>query len=402
SVTQIYATKIKLIEEQVSAKVFLFFVVMDKSLYRPNPVKGGFRRFTAMLSQNDITDDDIYSIDDDYPYSVSSTQMSNEEVIIPTYVPSTEKIIDEVNIPTNGIHLEHINDSPLHHEKMSTKEPHSQGNQPSVPPAQKGRARWSITETVVLIEAKRIERDTQLNDGTMKRTITENEKWRIVEDYCCTHGLLRTASQCRDRWEHVLPDYKRVRDYEAHIPSGHDSYWSMTRRERVEKKLPANFAMELFDAMDISFGNDRAINPGKISIDTSDTQYAFTEGGSSPIENEPLKECEIPTMTGESLLNTGKEKEKLSTGKKWKTSNKTTSIKDNIVESNKLVISAFQMAEEGRMKRHEIDREREDKNEERLFKIEEQKINVQMNMVSAMNAIGQAMLKMTESFASDK
>ncbi|KAH9292616.1 hypothetical protein KI387_042197, partial [Taxus chinensis] len=173
----------------------------------------------------------------------------------------------------------------------------------------------------------------------------------------------------------------------------------MTGRERVEKKLPANFAVELFDAMDIRFGNDRAINPGKISIDTSDTQYAFTEGGCSPIENEPLKECEIPTMTGESSLNTGKEKEKLSTGKKRKTSNKTTSIKDNIVESNKLVISAFQMAEEGRMKRHEIDREREDKNEERLFKIEEQKINVQMNMVSAMNAIGQAMLKMTESFA---
>ncbi|KAH9326338.1 hypothetical protein KI387_006516 [Taxus chinensis] len=162
--------------------------------------------------------------------------MSNEEVIIPTYVPNTEKIIDEVNIPTTGIHLEHINDSPLHHDKMSTKEPHSQGNQPSVPPAQKGKARWSIAETVVLIEAKRIERDTQLNSGTMKRTITSNEKWRIVEDYCCTHGLLCTAS-----------------------------------RERAEKKLPTNFAMELFDAMDISFGNDRAINPSKISIDTSDT-----------------------------------------------------------------------------------------------------------------------------------
>ncbi|KAH9300594.1 hypothetical protein KI387_012177, partial [Taxus chinensis] len=347
----------------VSVKVFLFFVVMDKSLYHPNPIKAGFRRFTAMLSQNDITDDDIYYIDDDYPYSVPSTQMSNEEVIIPTYVPNTEKISDEVNIPTTGIHLEHINDSPLHHDKMSTKEPHSQGNQPSVPPTQKGRARWSIVETVVLIKAKRIERDTQLNSGTMKRTITANEKWRIVEDYCCTHGLLRTASQCRDRWEHVLPDYKRVRDYEAHIPFGHDSYWSMTGRERAEKKLPANFAMELFDAMDISFGNDQAINPGKISIDTSDTQYAFTEGGCSPIENEPLKECEIPTMIGESLLNTRKEKEKLSTGKKRKTSNKTTSIKDNIVESNKLVISAFQMAEEGHMKHHEIDREREDKNE---------------------------------------
>ncbi|KAH9324060.1 hypothetical protein KI387_004238, partial [Taxus chinensis] len=181
----------------------------------------------------------------------------------------------------------------------------------------------------------------------MKKAITTSEIWRIVEDYCCTHGLLHTASQCRDQWEHVLPDYKRVRDYEAHIPFGHDSYWSMKGRERVEKKLPTNFAMELFNAMDISFGSDRAINPSKISIDTFDTQYVFTEGWSSPIENEPLKEFETLAMTGESSLNTGKEKEKLSTCKKRKTSNKT-SIKDKIVERNKLVIFAFQMAEEGR------------------------------------------------------
>ncbi|KAH9330249.1 hypothetical protein KI387_002357, partial [Taxus chinensis] len=93
--------------------------------------------------------------------------------------------------------------------KMSTKEPHSQGNQPSIPLAQKGRARWSIADAIILVKAKRIERDTQFNGGTMKRTITASEKWIIVEDYCCTHRILCTASQCQDRWKHVLSNYKR-------------------------------------------------------------------------------------------------------------------------------------------------------------------------------------------------
>ncbi|KAH9292068.1 hypothetical protein KI387_042743, partial [Taxus chinensis] len=84
-------------------------------------------------------------------------------------------------------------------------------------------------------------------------------------------------------------------------------------RERVEKKLPTNFAMELFDLMEIKFGNDGAINPGKISIDTFDTQYAFTKDVSYPIENDPLKECETPMMTHEILFNTRKEKEKILT-----------------------------------------------------------------------------------------
>ncbi|KAH9292069.1 hypothetical protein KI387_042744, partial [Taxus chinensis] len=155
------------------SEVFFLFVIMYKIVYRPNLVKGGFRSFTAMHSQNDIEDDDIYYRDDDYPYFVSSTRMRNEEVIIPTDLPSTKKEIDEVNIPTNYIHLKHasshINDSPLSHKKISSKEPHSQGNQLSVPPAQKGRACWSIADTIILIEVKRIEKDTQFNGGTMKK-----------------------------------------------------------------------------------------------------------------------------------------------------------------------------------------------------------------------------------------
>ncbi|GLJ18317.1 hypothetical protein SUGI_0324120 [Cryptomeria japonica] len=80
-----------------------------------------------------------------------------------------------------------------------------------------------------------------------------------------------------------------------------------------------------------------------------------------------------------------------------------------MLENNKLVVSTLQLAEEGRMKRHEIDYalmerrlDKEEQNDEKLIKLEEQKVNVQMNLVAVLNSIGQAVLKIFESFCNEK
>ena len=54
---------------------------MDRNIHRPIPTKSGFRRFTTMLSQNDIEDDDIYSINEDFNDFVPSTQIMNENFV---------------------------------------------------------------------------------------------------------------------------------------------------------------------------------------------------------------------------------------------------------------------------------------------------------------------------------
>ncbi|KAH9327964.1 hypothetical protein KI387_000072, partial [Taxus chinensis] len=273
------------------------------------------------------------------------------------------------------------NISPTHSEVMRS--------QSSALPPQKGRARWSITDTLVLIAAKHIERETQSNGGAMKKAISSSEKWKIVQKYCVAHGLNRTPNQCRDRWEHIQPDFKKIRDYEANIPSGHDSYWTMTVQERNDKKLPPKYPEEVFHSMEVNFGQDRAINPGNITIDSSDPNHMADEV-STPNENEKYYESQTPKEVAETQ----------STGKKRKAISKATGLKDTLVENNKSVITTLQMAEEGRMKRHEKDcsmleqrMQMENANEERLIKIEEQKINVQVNLVSALNSIGQAMIK---------
>eukprot|EP01018_Ginkgo_biloba_P013434 Gb_40606 [translate_table: standard] len=189
--------------------------------------------------------------------------------------------------------------------------------------------------------------------GVMEKTLSAMEKWRDVKKYCSKNGFIRTLIQCRDRWEHIQPDYKRIRDYENNIPSSHYSYWNMTSGERISKKLPSNYIEEIFEAMEKSFGYDRAINPGDITVDTSTTNYGASEEPFTPIENNPLQEStslEIPSQCPVNSLN---KKEKQSTGKKRKIISKTTSIKDDMTKNNRLIISTLELVEEVRMKRHE-------------------------------------------------
>ena len=54
--------------------------IMDRNLHRPIPTKSRFRRFTTMLSQNDIQDDDIYSINEEAFDFVPNTQTMNETI----------------------------------------------------------------------------------------------------------------------------------------------------------------------------------------------------------------------------------------------------------------------------------------------------------------------------------
>ncbi|GLJ31486.1 hypothetical protein SUGI_0631870 [Cryptomeria japonica] len=144
----------------------------------------------------------------------------------------------------------------------------------------------------------------------MKKATTSTEKWKIVQEYCSHHGVFRTANQCRDQWEHIFPDFKRIRDYETHIPSGHDSYWNMTSRERVEKRLPPNFPKELMDAMEINFGSDRAIDPGNITIDTSDNNSTSSDRKYYSNENVSMDEFDTVNAPCQGSINSDMKQKK--------------------------------------------------------------------------------------------
>ncbi|KAJ1273414.1 hypothetical protein BS78_06G278500 [Paspalum vaginatum] len=156
--------------------------------------------------------------------------------------------------------------------------PPSPASAPAPPPSPASAPRdyrkgnWTLHETLILITAKRLDDDRRAGGhghghglpaaaGSPTTPRSAEQRWKWVENYCWNHGCLRSQNQCNDKWDNLLRDYKKVRDYEsraaANAPAGGaggaaagvPSYWAMERHERKDRNLPTNLAPEVYDAL---------------------------------------------------------------------------------------------------------------------------------------------------------
>jgi hypothetical protein len=122
--------------------------------------------------------------------------------------------------------------------------------------------RWTEHETLVLIEGKAsIDAAIKEDGGARAKHTTAIVRWDKVEDHCFANGDERSGSSCKDKWENVLGEVKKVRDYEKRIPSGRDSYWSMDANAKREAALPPNVSKAVFDQIVDALGNNASMNP---------------------------------------------------------------------------------------------------------------------------------------------
>ncbi|XP_043688390.1 trihelix transcription factor ASR3-like [Telopea speciosissima] len=128
-----------------------------------------------------------------------------------------------------------------------------QGNSGEVREYRKGN--WTVHETVVLIAAKKMDEERRMKrsgDGE-ERSKPAELRWKWVEDYCCKHGCMRSQNQCNDKWDNLMRDYKKVREYERRLAERGDreegSYWKLEKHERKERNLPSNMLPEIYDAV---------------------------------------------------------------------------------------------------------------------------------------------------------
>lgn len=128
---------------------------------------------------------------------------------------------------------------------------------------------WTLKETVTLLDA-RVKLLEEMKEGNLGAVLkTQDERWEYISKYCVQRGALRSPDQCLFRWDRILAAFKKIHDYERHIPSGKDSYWAMSSKERDEMKLPRSFGQDIYGAMLDRIGSERLINPGNIIYDTS-------------------------------------------------------------------------------------------------------------------------------------
>ncbi|KAE9612188.1 hypothetical protein Lal_00022243 [Lupinus albus] len=119
------------------------------------------------------------------------------------------------------------------------------------------KGNWTIQETLILITAKKLDDERRLKTTTTSTPAcgsrnTGELRWKWVENYCWSHGCLRSQNQCNDKWDNLLRDYKKVRDYETKSSldsSSNSSYWTLNKQQRKELNLPSNMVFEMYQAI---------------------------------------------------------------------------------------------------------------------------------------------------------
>ncbi|KAL2474130.1 Homeodomain-like superfamily protein [Forsythia ovata] len=116
------------------------------------------------------------------------------------------------------------------------------------------KGNWTVQETMVLIQAKKMDdkRRMKKQGGISERGKPSELRWQWVENYCWGNGCLRSQNQCNDKWDNLMRDFKKVREYEKGVlERGEDekSYWRIDKHERKDYNLPTNMLQQIYQGL---------------------------------------------------------------------------------------------------------------------------------------------------------
>ncbi|KAL5564804.1 hypothetical protein UlMin_027968 [Ulmus minor] len=110
--------------------------------------------------------------------------------------------------------------------------------------------RWSVRETLILIEGKRVA-DITVKSGQKCSSKNFELEWDLVSSYCKRHGVERNSVQCRKKWANVHVDFRKIKRWEESVRTKEEveSFWTMRNDKRKAKRLPA-FERQVYNVLD--------------------------------------------------------------------------------------------------------------------------------------------------------
>ena len=136
------------------------------------------------------------------------------------------------------------------------------------------RGKWSLSDYLVFIACKQIDFFVY-TDTNNRRTLmtTSSERWSKLEENMVTRSVIRSKSQCQEKWKILANDFKKVYDYQKNIPSGQKTYFQMDILERKNHlsvrfpKIP--LAIKVYDAIPECYPRcSRAVDPGNLPFNS--------------------------------------------------------------------------------------------------------------------------------------
>ena len=163
-------------------------------------------------------------------------------------------------------------------------------SQPTATTLQKVRGpNWTEAEMLVLIGQKRLEWDGRHNSNqpSLAKFVYGTTAWRVVLAGCmAVVGFrARDADQITNKWDGLIKDYKKLKEYIEGTGSG--NWWSMSREEKKSlsktRKMPLEFSENMYKEME-GFVGKRQIFRGVADVLDSDrvSQPSPRQFGRSP------------------------------------------------------------------------------------------------------------------------
>ncbi|KAE8710108.1 UBX domain-containing protein isoform 1 [Hibiscus syriacus] len=208
------------------------------------------------------------------------------------------------------------------------------------------KGNWTIQETLTLITAKRIDDERRARPSTSPPSKPGELRWKWIENYCWDHGCFRSQNQCNDKWDNLLRDYKKVRQYQSSSSSQQSpSYWSMDRHQRKLHNLPTTMSPEVFEALnDVLQRKYTTHQQQPPSVSQSPEQLAGKTDRQAPEIEAPV------TISEETDSSETESSENLDSETKRK---KVRKIGSSIMRSASVLARTLKSCEENKEKRHQ-------------------------------------------------
>ncbi|KAG0627489.1 hypothetical protein M758_2G205000 [Ceratodon purpureus] len=149
--------------------------------------------------------------------------------------------------------------------------------------------KWTPAETLTLVHLRRghfIKYPSAPHRRNVKASAAE--RWAEVEDEMFKRNIMRSKSQCQEKWEQLASDFRKVYDHQRnHVPLGEPGYFQMNSAERKERMLrfpKAQLDEAVYNALCEWYSrSSNATDPGDVPNDTSfDINATTPSGGMRP------------------------------------------------------------------------------------------------------------------------
>lgn len=178
-----------------------------------------------------------------------------------THCPSTQVPIEGDNVFPAGFPDDHIHVSlPVPatrggasgQGRASSRRTLPASSQSQAAPTHKVRGpNWTEAEMLVLIGQKRIEWDGRhnCNQPSLAKFVYGTTAWKMVLAGCMSVVGFRSrdADQITNKWDGLIKDYKKLKDYIE--GTGSANWWGMSREEKKELSKTRKMSLEFSEAM---------------------------------------------------------------------------------------------------------------------------------------------------------